>query len=201
VWFHGVSEYLEVLAAYIEAPRLDYFEISFVNQLVFDIPQIVRFIGHSEWVRQSYLSLEFDPTYASIAFVPNSHKISRTGSFPSWKMLCEGLDWQVFSISQICNQILPFRSSVEGLGIWYRDRRDKNLNRSEIDQMTWIPRYGSTFFTLFLLCRVWTYLPSWSCLLQLRCKDSSENRLPKFFLRYTTFLLVVIFQTKLPNRT
>ncbi|KAH9964802.1 hypothetical protein BGW80DRAFT_1447965 [Lactifluus volemus] len=44
--FQGVTEYLEVLAARIDAPALDKFEIHFFHQVVFDIPQIIRFFGH-----------------------------------------------------------------------------------------------------------------------------------------------------------
>ena len=29
-----------------------------------------------------------------------------------WYIPCERLDWQVFSLAQICSQILPFRSTV-----------------------------------------------------------------------------------------
>jgi hypothetical protein len=46
--FQGISEYLEVLAARIDAPllRFDRPKIVFFNQLVFDIPQTIRFFGH-----------------------------------------------------------------------------------------------------------------------------------------------------------
>ena len=45
--FKGVSEYLDDLVACIDAPRLDTFEVTLFNDIVFDTPQLVRFIGHT----------------------------------------------------------------------------------------------------------------------------------------------------------
>jgi hypothetical protein len=44
--FKSVSEYLDVLTARIDAPPLEHFDVTF-HQLVFDIPQIIRFLGRS----------------------------------------------------------------------------------------------------------------------------------------------------------
>jgi hypothetical protein len=44
--FQGVSEYyLEELLAWIDAPLLDYLKITFFNQIIFDTPQLVRFVS------------------------------------------------------------------------------------------------------------------------------------------------------------
>jgi hypothetical protein len=57
--FQGVSEYLEFLTARFDAPRLRAVEITFFNQLVFDIPQISRFVGHLELPKSYGLFLDF----------------------------------------------------------------------------------------------------------------------------------------------
>src|SRR6266852_5847809 len=44
-YFRGVSEYLEDFLARIDAPELNYFEISFFNQIDFDTPQLIRFLS------------------------------------------------------------------------------------------------------------------------------------------------------------
>ncbi|KAI0249327.1 hypothetical protein BJV78DRAFT_1362967, partial [Lactifluus subvellereus] len=44
--FRGVSEYLEDLVARIDAPRLDFLHISFVNRIIFSIQQL-PFIGRA----------------------------------------------------------------------------------------------------------------------------------------------------------
>jgi hypothetical protein len=120
--FQGVSEYLEVLAAQIDAPHLsfDHISITFFNQPVFDIPQTIRFLGHLKSFRPSSLTLRFNPILSrslchEVVFFPTD---MRGRSF-SWHIKCETLNQQVVSITQICSQILSFRTSVESLVIEY----------------------------------------------------------------------------------
>jgi F-box-like len=108
--FKGVSEYLEVLAARIDAPALDNFQICFFHQPVFDIPQIIRFFGHLKSFRSSSLALEIESYGASITFA-SSHSVD----LYTWYIGSKRLDWQVFSLAQICSQILLFRSTVNSL--------------------------------------------------------------------------------------
>jgi hypothetical protein len=46
--FNGVSEYLEDLVAWIDAPQLDHLDIAFYsfNQVIFDTPQLLQLISH-----------------------------------------------------------------------------------------------------------------------------------------------------------
>jgi F-box-like len=138
--FKGGSEYLEVLVTRIDAPLLSYFKIKFFHQLVFDIPQVIRFFGHLESFtdRPSSLTLRFHPPYdASIFFLsdyPARHRL--------WRFKCKRLDWQVFSVAQICSQILPFRSSVESLIIVnvlipHSDPLPR-IQQDEIDPTLWL---------------------------------------------------------------
>jgi hypothetical protein len=46
-WFKGVSEYLEDLVARVDAPRLNSFETTFFNDIVFDTPQFTQFISRT----------------------------------------------------------------------------------------------------------------------------------------------------------
>ena len=46
-WFQGVAEYLEDLAACIDAPRLDALYITFFNDIEFNTPQIMQFISRT----------------------------------------------------------------------------------------------------------------------------------------------------------
>jgi hypothetical protein len=59
----------------------------------------------------------------------------------SWHILCDTLDWQVFSIAQICSQILSFRSSVESLDI-NCDFVVVHL-KAEIDPTVWLQLFHS----------------------------------------------------------
>jgi hypothetical protein len=141
--FQGVSEYLEVLAGRIDVPQLEAFRIIFFNQLVIDIPQTIRFLSHPEWVWKSRpSSLEFDPTrFVSILFFPDwshSRRISR------WSVGCQGLDWQVSSAAQICSQIIPLSSGVEGLEIKFRYEWDTpGIRPDEMDPTLWLDIFRS----------------------------------------------------------
>jgi F-box-like len=148
--FQGISEYLEVLAARIDAPllRSDRIRIIFFNQLVFDIPQTSRFFGHLDPFRTSSLTLR-----------TNAHPLKGSSSldavfFPSdlppdegvsgscsWHIVCNTLDWQVYSMAQICGQILSFRSSVESLVIecGYSDEEPE----IDIDPTVWLQLFHS----------------------------------------------------------
>jgi hypothetical protein len=111
-----VSEYFEFLAARMDAPLLDHFEICFFHQVVFNIPQIIRFFDNSKSFNSSSLALEFDrfklgPYDPDVSIFFPSSCINPD----SWTIDCEGLDWRVISLAQICNQILLFRSTVDEL--------------------------------------------------------------------------------------
>jgi hypothetical protein len=139
--FKGVSEYLEVLAARIEAPLLERFLTLFFNQLVFDIPQISWLIGNINLPRPSGLSLRFaqnDETSVRFSW-------SGTGShgerYLNVAVIGKGLDWQVFSVAQICDHILPLCSSVEWLNVEYRGRRGNTepprMRPDDMDHRRW----------------------------------------------------------------
>jgi hypothetical protein len=143
--FLGVSEYLEVLAGQIDAPRLESFSIRVFNQLVFDIPQTIRFVSHLESVRQSRPTLEFYPTgFVSIFFHPNSYII---GPISRWTILCHGFVRQVISAAQICNQLRPLGSGVEGLDIMRHDFWDKDvplgIRPEDVDPTPWLELFRS----------------------------------------------------------
>jgi F-box-like len=150
--FLGISEYLEVLAARIDAPLLsfDLIRIVFFNQLVFDIPQTIRFFGHPDVFRTSSLTLtfnaiSFDPLFNFDAvFFPSDIPPNDAGVMDqscSWHIICDPLDWQVFSMAQICGQILSFRSSVELLVIEWDVWR--HAPEPEIDPTVWLQLFHS----------------------------------------------------------
>jgi F-box-like len=136
--FKGVSEYLEVLTAQIDAPLLTHLEVTFFNQLVFDIPQLSRFSCHQDVFRPSSLTLSFGPSASTILFTPRQYP----EGYRMWNIRCKGLDWQVFSTAQIISQILSFRSSVESLNITCTPSSD-SLPEDEIDPTLWLQLFHS----------------------------------------------------------
>jgi hypothetical protein len=137
--FKGVSEYLEILAARIDAPLLDEFQINLSHQPVFDIPQTIRFFGHLDSFRPSSLTLSFTLSFnASLSFS------SRHSACPSsWKITCQKLDQQVSSVAQICSQILPFRSSVKSLNIKFYSVLDILTEEEIPDPTLWSQLFHS----------------------------------------------------------
>jgi hypothetical protein len=133
--FTGISEYLEVLAARMDAPALDNFDIRFFHQLVFDIPQIIRFFGHLiKSLRSSSLVLEIGSYGASIK-LSSSHTVGPH----TWYIISKRLDWQVFSLAQICSQILLFRSTVNSLIIKFWSFPDPD----DMDPTLWLQLFHS----------------------------------------------------------
>ena len=49
--FHGASEYLEDFLALVDSPLLNFFHITFFNQLAFDLSQLPQFIGRTKKIK------------------------------------------------------------------------------------------------------------------------------------------------------
>ena len=94
---------MDDLVACIDAPRLNELEIIFFHDIVFDTPQLARFISHtpkSKALKNAYITL-----LNHVARVNFSSQTSRYGNFYV-ETLCRGLDWQVSSLEQVCTSCL-----------------------------------------------------------------------------------------------
>jgi hypothetical protein len=178
-----VSEYFEVLAARIDAPLLDNSYFTFFHQLVFDIPQTIRFFGNPEWSRPSSLTLVFNLVWgtASINF-PSNATSRHSASLRLWEIRCERLDWRVISVAQICSQILPFRSSVKSLHIMcydleYHSASSQGIQQDEIDPTIWTRLFHS-FTSVQSLVIPATLEPSIAPALQGRTGESAAEVFP-----------------------
>jgi hypothetical protein len=131
VLFKGVSEYLEDIAARIEAPRLKYLDITLFNQILFDTPQFIQFISRTPTLK----ALE----KARVAFTDGAARInlsSVTSGFGELtvKILCRELDWQVSSLEQVCTSCLPPLSTsdlyiyMDKVGYW----------QDNVENMLWL---------------------------------------------------------------
>jgi hypothetical protein len=114
--FRGVSEYLEDLVARIDASLVQDIDISFFNQLVFDLRQLPQFIHHAG-MSKSYdqASVIFGSSAVEINFYqPEGTALPKILNLG---ILCGMIDWQVSSIAQLCSQSSTFLSSIEQLSI------------------------------------------------------------------------------------
>jgi hypothetical protein len=143
LYFQGVSEYLEVFASRVDAPLLSDITMNFFNQLVLDIPQISRLILHQVLSRPYNLSLGFHGNCTDITFRWQQEGPPVKG-FLSWSILCEGFDWQVDSIAQICTHILPLCSSVSSLDVKCRTTNGPlEIQPDDLDPTQWIELFNS----------------------------------------------------------
>ena len=132
--FKGVSEYLDDLVACIDAPRLDVLDITFFNDIVFETPQLIRFISRTskmEALDKAYITLQYLATTVNFS--------SYTSSYGDFKMeiLCKGLDWQLSSLEQVCTSCLPPLSMLEDL-YFYEDPRSQLDWKDNIDYELWL---------------------------------------------------------------
>ena len=103
--FTGASEYLEDLAARIDAPQLDEITIYYLNQLVdFQVAQLSGFMDRSVGPKLALLK------YARVSFhsCGVTFDMSReTGQYPKqlWTAIdCQWIDWQVSHMAQVLSQ-------------------------------------------------------------------------------------------------
>ena len=111
--FHGVSEYLEVLVAWIDSPLLDTLIISF-DQLMFNTPQLTQFINRTpKFKAHDQARVVFHPEPDVWVNLPQ-----KFGGRLHLEVACSP-SHQLLSLVQLCSSSFPpaFISSVEHLYI------------------------------------------------------------------------------------
>jgi hypothetical protein len=138
--YHGVSEYLEDFASQIDAPLLHHIDITLCNQLIFYNPQISRLILSQMSSMPEHGILEFGPNHHAAIDVNRGQEDL---VYLRWTILCEGLDWQVDSIAQICTHLLPLCSSVDSLDVLWSSYDPLGVRLDELDPTQWIELFSS----------------------------------------------------------
>ena len=105
--FEGVSEYLDDLVARIDAPLLNNLYITFFHQLIFDTPQLTRFISRTPNIHA------FNSAF--VKFFDSSVSVTTTDEVLTFGISCRQSDWQLSSLAQVC--ATNFISAVEHLYI------------------------------------------------------------------------------------
>jgi hypothetical protein len=154
-YFNGVREYLEDFVARISAPRLDTIEIDYFNQLVdFEVPQLWRFIDHSEDLRQATRCVvDFQGDRGYFGAGPSTH-IPESESLHDFPcpivvcIFCKGIDWQVTHMAQALNQISAVLSNMLHFAIIADDIRPE-LEGDDIDWLQLLRPFSSVQ-TLFV---------------------------------------------------
>jgi hypothetical protein len=112
--FRGYSEYLEDLVAQIDAPQLDHLEITFLDKINFNTPQIVRFFNRIPRLKaRNEAYIDFNDRTVQIAL---SSRISCSKDLIV-TIECRDLGQQLSSLTHFCTSSLPPLSVVEHLYI------------------------------------------------------------------------------------
>ncbi|KAN0109725.1 hypothetical protein V8E52_008972 [Russula decolorans] len=129
--FQGVTEYLEDLVTFIDAPQLDEMKITFFNQTYFHCPRLAQFINRTStlWARDKAY-VEFDDWSTRVALLGRSKTIEIGTS-------CTEPNGRLSSIVHICNSPLHPLSTVEDLYIG-QQRRPLDWKKSSIEDTLWL---------------------------------------------------------------
>jgi F-box-like len=133
-WFKGASEYLDDLVAHIDAPRLEYLDICFFNQILFHTPQFARFISRTPTLNV--------PEKACVSFehgIARANLSSQTSGYGELilEISCRPSDWQVSSLEQVFNGSLPPFSTLEDLCIFEHPFSQQDW-QGEIEDKLWL---------------------------------------------------------------
>jgi len=110
--FTGVTEYLEDLLSRIDAPLLVHFSITFFNQLVFDLLQLPMFLCRTKvFTVLNHTQVGFYEDVADVRFSSRTETLNQTSL--SLTISCRKLDWQLSSLSQVCNSVLLALSTMD----------------------------------------------------------------------------------------
>ena len=111
--YRGLSKYLDSLISRLDTPYLGDIDITFVNQPTLNASQLGLFANRTE-IQRSPLRADILSSEGTISItITQPMTLTRLGL----QISCEQLDWQLSSISQICDQFSSFLICVEDLGI------------------------------------------------------------------------------------
>lgn len=142
--FKGVCEYLEDLVVRIDTPLLGSVHITFFNQLIFDIPQLSRFVGRSKKLEGlDRADVQFWDE-ARVEVFP--WKIWRDGHRRLvLRISCTEADWQLSAVTQVCSFSLLSIPTVETLTIRNCQRWEQvNIEHSQWIELFYVLTTGRT---------------------------------------------------------
>ena len=134
----GVNEYLEDLVAQINAPLLVHNRVWFFNQLLFDIPELSRFIDRGEFKVHRYAVVVFDTDLASVGFFPSE---TTTGcAAPIFSISSTQSEWQLSSLAEVCSSFSSHLRlySLERLDILINPESGPVHWHDDMENMQWL---------------------------------------------------------------
>jgi len=144
--FRGPSDYLEEILARIDAPFLHHVDITFFNQLIFQVPHLSHFIGRMEMLKSAKVA-EMESSFGSGVSIKldqgGSSSTQGTIGHPlSLCISCGVLEWQISSMAQICSQSSVF-SHVKRLDVRADYLRLGYRWKDELESDPWLELFHS----------------------------------------------------------
>jgi hypothetical protein len=120
--FQGTGQYLDDLVARIDAPLLDFISITFIHGLIFDTPQLTRFMRRTTRIQalnETHVHFYYDSDFSRCGVQVEPFPPTRTFDRKSrLKVIYKESDGLLSSLAQICTSFIPPISIVEHLYIY-----------------------------------------------------------------------------------
>ena len=134
LYFLGGSTYLEGILARINAPFLSKFNVTYFNQLTFNLSHLLQFVHTIGTFSFRFTDIHFGEK--SVSVVADKLPI-RAGSYSfSVRVECQPLGWQAACAAQICHTLNPLLAGAERLTIGFHKDGSEPW-KDEIDVEMW----------------------------------------------------------------
>ena len=134
LWFFGVGDYLEDLVARIDAPLLDYLDITFFHQLIFETPQLTQFFSRTPKLQTHDKAQVFFADWGVSVTLPQT-----SDGRLNLGVSCRQSDWQLSSLAQLCSSSFP-QALIPGVEHLYilEDRFPRLRWQDDIESTQWL---------------------------------------------------------------
>jgi hypothetical protein len=134
-YFKGNSEYLEDIVSWIGAPHLSNITVTLFNQLIFDTPQLRRFIDRTETHTTHRADIVFSGYRAQVILFRQNGETYR--KIVELAVSVAASDWQLSSLAYICLKSLPWLPTLERLGI-HEGRSSQPVWQEDVEDGQWV---------------------------------------------------------------
>jgi hypothetical protein len=133
--FQATGAYSEAVLSRITAPRLENFQVCYLERLTFPVPQLVQFMGRTENLRFDRAEFNFYNERVYVGVNPPETNMPEDAF--SINVDCCHLDWQVSSVAQISNALSQIFSAVEHLTLVHEVHTQSSEEHNEVDRTEW----------------------------------------------------------------
>jgi hypothetical protein len=133
--FQAISTYSEAVLSRITAPRLENFQVCYLERLTFPVPRLVQFMGRTENLRFDRAEFNFYSERVYVGVNPSETNMPEDAF--SINVDCCHLDWQVSSVAQISNALSQIFSAVEHLTLAHKFHSQSSEDHNEVDRTEW----------------------------------------------------------------